>query len=93
LARRPNRNAFKGGDKEGSVAPLAEDKLESYLQSWLAREPSELVSPGPPAIEPPRMQRKVFDLFCRKQSTAEIAQTLGLSQRTVRNNHKALFRA
>jgi DNA-binding CsgD family transcriptional regulator len=72
---------------------LAEDKLEAYPRSWLARELRELASPAPPATELPRMQRKVFDLLCRKLSTAEIALTLGLSQHTVRNHLKGVFRA
>jgi DNA-binding CsgD family transcriptional regulator len=72
---------------------LAEDKLEAYPRSWLARELRELASPALPAVELPPMQRKVFDLLCAKLSTAEIAQSLGLSQHTVRNHLKGVFRA
>ena len=39
------------------------------------------------------MQNKVFTMLCQKMTTAEIATALGLSQHTVRNHLKAVFRA
>lgn len=71
---------------------LAEDKLEAFPQSWLARE---LRRPAPsiPTVKLPPMQYKVFAMLCQKMTTAEIAEKLGLSQHTVRNHLKAVFRA
>lgn len=71
---------------------LAEDKLEPYPQSWLARELRQSFLVAVPRIELPPMQQKVFDMLCQKMSTAEIAQALTLSQHTVRNHLKAVFR-
>jgi DNA-binding CsgD family transcriptional regulator len=71
---------------------LADDKLEPYPSSWLAREVSR-ASPAPLPVKLPRMQRTVLEMLCRKMTTAEIAQDLGLSQHTVRNHLKAVFRA
>jgi DNA-binding CsgD family transcriptional regulator len=72
---------------------LAEDKLEPYPQSWLAHEVRERYAVRPEAVKLPRMQRKVLDMLCQKMSTAEIAAALGLSQHTIRNHLKAVFRA
>jgi DNA-binding CsgD family transcriptional regulator len=73
---------------------LAEDKLEAFPQSWLARElRASQKQPARPAIKLPRMQAKVFTMLCQKMTTSEIAQALGLSQHTVRNHLKAVFRA
>jgi pentatricopeptide repeat protein len=71
---------------------LAEDKLEAYPRSWLAGETTERTAP-PPAVRLPRMQRKVLEMLCQKMTTAEIAQDLNLSQHTIRNHLKAVFRA
>jgi len=73
---------------------LAEDKLEGLPQSWLARELTHArrTSEQIPVRLPP-MQHKVFSLLCQKFTTAEIAQHLGLSEHTVRNHLKAVFRA
>lgn len=70
---------------------LAEDKLEAYPRSWLTQRARE-VKPREPRIKLPPMQLKVFTMLCQKMSTAEIAQSLGLSQHTVRNHLKAVFR-
>lgn len=73
---------------------LAEDKLEAFPQSWLVRELRELsCAPAIPVIKLPPMQHKVFSMLCRKMSTAQIASELGLSQHTVRNHLKSVFRA
>jgi DNA-binding CsgD family transcriptional regulator len=70
---------------------LAEDKLQAFPRSWLARELVERTARAP--VKLPRMQRTVLEMLCRKMTTAQIAQTLGLSQHTVRNHLKAVFRA
>lgn len=72
---------------------LAEDKLEAFPQSWLARELRDRTSPAHAPVKLPPMQGKVFAMLCRKMTTAEIAEELGLSQHTVRNHLKAVFRA
>ncbi len=73
---------------------LAEDKLEAFPQSWLARELRDRASAASnPPVKLPPMQSKVFGMLCRKMTTAEIASELGLSQHTVRNHLKAVFRA
>jgi DNA-binding CsgD family transcriptional regulator len=72
---------------------LAEDKLEAFPQSWLARELRDRTSWGHVPVKLPPMQGKVFAMLCRKMTTAEIATELGLSQHTVRNHLKAVFRA
>lgn len=73
---------------------LAEDKLESYPRSWLVADLRALESkPAHPRVKLPPMQSKVFAMLCQKMTTAEIAQELGLSQHTVRNHLKAVFRA
>ncbi len=69
---------------------LAEDKLEAYPRSWLAQE---IAAQAKPPVKLPRMQRTVLEMLCRKMTTAEIAQDLKLSQHTVRNHLKAVFRA
>ena len=77
----------------GGTSP--EDKLEPYCypRSWLARTIAEKQKPETPVVKLPPMQRKVLDLLCRKMSTEEIAQYLGLSPHTIRNHLKAVFRA
>lgn len=72
---------------------LAEDKLEHYPRSWLAREIVTTVKATPKEVRLPRMQRTVLDLLCQKMTTAEIAARLGLSQHTIRNHLKVVFRA
>jgi DNA-binding CsgD family transcriptional regulator len=73
---------------------LAEDKLEAFLQSWLARElRSSHETKARQPVKLPPMQGKVFAMLCQKMSTAEIAEALGLSQHTIRNHLKAVFRA
>jgi DNA-binding CsgD family transcriptional regulator len=73
---------------------LAEDKLEGLTRSWLAQETRERNEPPrPPSVKLPPMQDKVFGMLCRKMTTAEIATELGLSQHTIRNHLKAVFRS
>ncbi len=72
---------------------LAEDKLEPYPRSWLAQEIAAHTAAPVSPVKLPRMQRTVLEMLCRKMTTAEIAQDLGLSQHTVRNHLKAVFRA
>lgn len=72
---------------------LAEDKLEAFPQSWLVQEARKRKAPPSlPTVKLPPMQRKVFGMLCQKMTTAEIAAELGLSQHTVRNHLKAVFR-
>ncbi len=71
---------------------LAEDKLKPYPRSWLVRE-TATQNAAVTAVKLPRMQRTVLEMLCRKMTTAEIAQELGLSEHTVRNHLKAVFRA
>jgi DNA-binding CsgD family transcriptional regulator len=73
---------------------LAEDKLEAFPRSWLADElRNRNVAPVRPSVKLPPMQNKVFSMLCQKMTTADIANQLGLSQHTVRNHLKAVFRA
>ena len=72
---------------------LAEDKLEGYPRSWLAREVAASLMPPVKVIKLPPMQRKVLDMLCQKMNTKEIAAKLGLSPHTIRNHLKAVFRA
>lgn len=72
---------------------LAEDKLEAFPNSWLARELRNRDSKAMKPVRLPPMQNKVFTMLCQKMTTAEIATALGLSQHTVRNHLKAVFRA
>jgi DNA-binding CsgD family transcriptional regulator len=72
---------------------LAEDKLEAFPRSWLTQELRRPAAAAMPTVKLPPMQGKVFSMLCRKMTTAEIAQELGLSQHTVRNHLKAVFRA
>jgi DNA-binding CsgD family transcriptional regulator len=73
---------------------LAEDKLEAFPQSWLLRQlrRNGTAQAARPVRLPP-MQRKVFGMLCQKMSTAEIADRLSLSQHTIRNHLKAVFKA
>ncbi|HVR46169.1 MAG TPA: LuxR C-terminal-related transcriptional regulator [Candidatus Binatia bacterium] len=72
---------------------LAEDKLDPYPRSWLAQEIAAQMAATVAPVKLPRMQRTVLEMLCRKMTTAEIAQQLGLSPHTVRNHLKAVFRA
>ena len=73
---------------------LAEDKIEAFSRSWLAKELQEhVLAPSKQRVKLPPMQHKVFSMLCQKMTTAEIAETLGLSQHTIRNHLKAVFRA
>lgn len=72
---------------------LAEDKLEAFPNSWLARDLRNRDAKAAAPVRLPPMQNKVFTMLCQKMTTAEIAKGLGLSQHTVRNHLKAVFRA
>jgi DNA-binding CsgD family transcriptional regulator len=72
---------------------LAADKLEPYSDSWLGEEFRFAESGRAYIVELPPMQAKVFEMLCRKKSTAEIATELSLSQHTVRNHLKSVFKA
>ena len=72
---------------------LAEDKLEAYAGSWLGEELRFAESGQSYDINLPPMQAKVFEMLCRKMTTAEIASELKLSQHTIRNHLKAVFKA
>lgn len=69
---------------------LAEDKLEHYPRSWLARELKSL-SAGP-GIRLPRMQESVMRLVCEGLSTDAMAQQLKLSRNTVLNHLKVVYK-
>ena len=71
---------------------LAEDKLESYSQSWLIEELHAAMKPAPLQQSLTPMQRRVLELLCGRMSTKEISETLGLSPHTVRNHLKAAFK-
>jgi len=72
---------------------LAEDKLESYPESWLFRSLGQLQ----PATELQtnalsKMQSAVTKLVCDGLSTDAIAQKLGISRNTVSNHLKIVYR-
>jgi DNA-binding CsgD family transcriptional regulator len=72
---------------------LAEDKLESYAGSWLGDELRFAESGHSYEVKLPPMQAKVFEMLCRKMTTVEMADELKLSQHTIRNHLKAVFKA
>jgi DNA-binding CsgD family transcriptional regulator len=71
---------------------LAEDKLEHYPRSWLARN----VGNAQPAPQPDaglsKMQATVTRLVCEGLSTDAMAQRLSLSPNTVLNHLKVVYR-
>jgi DNA-binding CsgD family transcriptional regulator len=72
---------------------LAEDKFESYPQSWLVRtlrDAPTSVMPDTPLLS--RMQTAVTGLVCEGLSTEEIAGRLGLSPNTILNHLKVIYR-
>jgi DNA-binding CsgD family transcriptional regulator len=72
---------------------LADDKLERYPRSWLAR--SLKLSPESAQKEQNRlskMQASVVDLVCEGFATDEIAKRLGISRNTVLNHLKVAYR-
>lgn len=71
----------------------AEQKLKPYLNSWLGEELRVAKVGKPYRVQLPTQQQRVFEMLCSKMSTAEIAAKLNLSQHTVRNHLKAVFRA
>ncbi|HEV3090042.1 MAG TPA: LuxR C-terminal-related transcriptional regulator [Candidatus Cybelea sp.] len=92
---RAGRTALKlyEATKKDRWRHLAEDKLERFPRSWLATEIARQEIEARPVVKLPPMQRKVLDMLCQKMSTAEIAQDLQLSQHTIRNHLKAVFKA
>jgi len=72
-------------------AHLAEEKLERYPKSWLARNLSAIPrEPETPALSP--MQAAVTGLLCEGLSTDEVARKLKLSRNTVLNHLKVVYR-
>lgn len=83
---------YRASDKTRWVH-LAEDKLEQYPRSWLARS---LLRNGPidqrENANLSRMQTAVMQLVCEGLSTDTMAQRLGLSRNTVLNHLKVVYR-
>lgn len=73
---------------------LAEDKLERYPHSWLARNLAKSVigQREIPETKLSKMQRVVLDLICEGLSTDAIAQRLTLSRNTVLNHLKVVYK-
>lgn len=72
---------------------LAEDELEHYPKSWLARNlrnAFETKSPETAALSP--MQTAVTRLLCEGLSTDEVARKLKLSRNTILNHLKVVYR-
>lgn len=77
---------------DSAYLELAERKLRSYPNSWLAAELRALTqAQSAPALPP--MQQRVFEQLCQGLSTAEIAKNLGRSEFTVKNHIKLIFKA
>lgn len=73
---------------------LAEDKLEAYPHSWLARRmedpPTEDQAQQPALLS--KMQSAVTRLVCEGRSTDAIAHELQISRNTVLNHLKVVYR-
>jgi DNA-binding CsgD family transcriptional regulator len=78
---------------KGRWLALAEDKLERYPRSWLARSlaqiaPAEAQSDG---VALSKQQAIVVRLVCEGLSTEVMAERLGLSRNTVLNHLKVVY--
>jgi DNA-binding CsgD family transcriptional regulator len=71
---------------------LAEDKLEHYPNSWLARALGSQIGAKSDEISFSKMQETVMRLICRGLSTDEVAQQLGLSKNTILNHLKIIYK-
>jgi DNA-binding CsgD family transcriptional regulator len=71
---------------------LAEDNLDHYPHSWLARTPSAPVRSDETISNLTRMQDHVMRLVCEGLSTDAMAQHLKISRNTVLNHLKAVYK-
>jgi DNA-binding CsgD family transcriptional regulator len=71
---------------------LAEDKLEHYPRSWLARNLGNAQPASQPDAPLSKMQTIVTRLVCEGLSTDDMAQRLSLSRNTVLNHLKVVYR-
>jgi DNA-binding CsgD family transcriptional regulator len=72
---------------------LAEDKLERYPRSWLARSLNHVAAEAQPdGVALSKMQGVVMRLVCEGLSTEAMAQRLGLRPNTVLNHLKVVYR-
>jgi len=74
---------------------LAEEKLEAYPTSWLARESKEGAASGRKPFIPDLTptQDRVFRMICDGRSTQEICTELQRADNTVRNHIKVILKA
>jgi DNA-binding CsgD family transcriptional regulator len=83
---------FRASDKSRWLH-LAEDKLERYPRSWLARNITAIAAKQQrPEVNLSKMQRVVAQLVCEGLPTNAIAGRLGLSRNTVLNHLKVVYR-
>jgi DNA-binding CsgD family transcriptional regulator/tetratricopeptide (TPR) repeat protein len=72
---------------------LAEEKLERYPRSWLARNLGQAAPPAQPdRVALSKMQGTVMRLVCEGLSTDEMAERLELSRNTILNHLKVVYR-
>lgn len=83
---------FRASGKERWLH-AAEAQLKPYTHSWLG-EDLRLAREGKTfRVQLPPQQQRVFEMLSQKMTTEQIADKLGLSQHTIRNHLKAVFKA